>query len=174
MRFREIFPNPVRIFLNQIRVAAEQENGPFQGCKFASDFRLKRKATRSEAKFSLSLRIFQSLSLSLRIFEKWRSRFAFAQHKFLRFFSLFSLSLWANSKRISKLNISIFRFFAFVRANSERISSKNISIFRFLAKRVLSKRKYKKKNEIIFAEANIIDWKKWQIKNHKMNKYMVN
>jgi hypothetical protein len=48
--------------------------------------RVKRKATRSEAKFSLSLRIFESLSLSLRIFEKCRCRFAFAQHKFLRFF----------------------------------------------------------------------------------------
>ena len=44
-----------------------------QGCKFASDFRLKRKATRSEAKFSLSLRF------RLGFLKVFRFRFAFAQ-----------------------------------------------------------------------------------------------
>ena len=98
----------------------------------------RREAKRSEAKRNFRFRLeflkvfrfrFTFASLSLRIFKKCRCRFAFAQNKFRRFFSLFSLSLWANSKRISKENISIFRFFAFARANSERISSKDMTIF---------------------------------------------
>ena len=93
-----------KIFLTQCFNRAEKAQteyhfGRIQGCKFASDFRSKRRRSESEAKFSLSLR-FRS-----RICENRRFRFAFA----LGFWRL-SLSLRFRSAKICSL---IFAFFAF-------------------------------------------------------------
>ena len=54
------------------RHSSSKKRSRNQGCKFASDFRFKRKATRSEAKFSLSLRF------RLGFLKFFRFRFAFA------------------------------------------------------------------------------------------------
>ena len=72
-----------------------------EGCKFASDFRFKRKATRSEGKFRIRLGFLKVFRFRLGFLKS----VAFVQHKFLRLF---------------------LTFFAFTRANSKRVSSKNM------------------------------------------------